>query len=77
VTAPALLILLPRMGIEGAAIASLIGYTVMLVAALIALVQRRQLGLWRYLRPQRHDIPFARLRALATLRWASARGIES
>src|SRR2546427_10724326 len=76
VTAPALLILLPRMGIEGAAIASLIGYTVMLVAALIALVQRRQLGLWRYLRPQRHDIPFARLRALATLRWANARGIE-
>lgn len=77
VTAPALLVLLPRMGIEGAAIASLIGYSVMLVAALVGLVQRRQLGFWRYLRPQRHDIPIARLRALATLRWASVRGIES
>jgi len=77
VTAPALLILIPRMGIKGAAIASLIGYTVMLLAALVGLIQRRQLGFWRYLRPQRHDIPIARLRALATLRWASARGIES
>jgi len=77
VTAPALLILIPRMGIKGAAIASLIGYSVMLFAALVGLIQRRQLGFWRYLRPQRHDIPIARLRALATLRWASARGIES
>jgi len=77
VTAPALLILIPRMGIKGAAIASLIGYTVMLLAALVGLIQRRQLGFWRYLRPQRHDIPLARLRALATLRWASERGIES
>jgi O-antigen/teichoic acid export membrane protein len=77
VTAPALLILIPRMGIEGAAIASLIGYSVMLVVALVALVRRRQLGFWRYLRPQRQDIPIARLRALATLRWASVRGMES
>lgn len=77
VTAPALVILIPRRGIEGAAIASLLGYSVMLVVALVALVRRRQLGFWRYLRPQRQDIPIARLRALATLRWASVRGIES
>jgi O-antigen/teichoic acid export membrane protein len=77
VTAPALIILIPRMGIEGAAIASLLGYSVMLVVAVVALVRRRQLGFWRYLRPQRQDIPIARLRALATMRWASVRGIES
>lgn len=77
VTVPALLILIPRMGIEGAAIASLIGYSVMLIVALVALVRRRQLGFWRYLRPQRQDIPIARLRALATLHWASVRGLES
>lgn len=77
VTAPALLILIPRMGIKGAAISSLIGYSVMLVAAVVALVRRRRLGFWRYLRPQRHDIPVARLRALATLPWANARGIET
>jgi O-antigen/teichoic acid export membrane protein len=77
VTAPLLLILLPRRGIEGAAIASLVGYSVMLIVALVALIHRRQLSFWRYLRPQRHDIPFGRLRALANLSWASARGIES
>jgi O-antigen/teichoic acid export membrane protein len=77
VTAPALLILIPRMGIKGAAIASLIGYSVMLIAALIGLIRRRRLGFWRYLRPQRHDIPVARLRALAALGWATARGVES
>jgi hypothetical protein len=49
----------------------------MLVVALVALVRRRRLGFWRYLRPQRQDIPIARLRALATLRWAAVRGIES
>src|SRR3989442_951746 len=44
VTVPALLILIPRMGIKGAAIASLIGYTVMLLAALVGLVQRDSLA---------------------------------
>jgi O-antigen/teichoic acid export membrane protein len=77
VTAPLLLFLLPRMGIEGAAIASLVGYSVMLLAALVALVRRRRLGFWRYLRPQSQDIPIAHLRGLATLSWATLRGNES
>ncbi len=64
VTAIALLILLPRQGITGAAIASLIGYSVMLVVALIALIHGRRLGFWAYLRPQRRDIPFGRLKSL-------------
>ncbi len=76
VTAPALLILIPRMGIEGAAIASLLGYSVMLVVALVCLIRRRQLGFWRYLRPHRHDIPFAKIVALASfnLRARSSEG---
>ena len=65
VTVPALLILLPKYGIEGAAIASLIGYSVLLAAALFGLVQRRQLGFWRYLRPQTRDLQYARLKAAA------------
>ena len=65
ITVPALLILLPRFGIEGAAIASLIGYSVMLCAALFGLIQRRQLGFWHYLRPQVRDIDYARLKAMA------------
>lgn len=76
VTAAALLVLLPRMGITGAAISSLIGYFVLLVVALFALLHRRQLGFWNYLRPQRRDIPFTRLKALASLSLLGARGTE-
>jgi len=76
VTAAALLVLLPRMGITGAAISSLIGYGVLLVVALFALLHRRQLGFWNYLRPQRRDIPFTRLKALASLSLLGARGTE-
>ena len=56
VTAIALLILLPRRGITGAAIASLIGYSVMLVIALFGFMRRRQLGFWSCLRPRKHDL---------------------
>ena len=55
-TAVALLILLPRFGITGAAIASLIGYGVMLVVALFVFVRKRQLNLWECLRPRRQDL---------------------
>ena len=76
VTAGALLVLLPRMGITGAAIASIIGYGVLLVVALFALLHRRQLQFWNYLRPQRRDIPFAKLKALASFSLLRARGTE-
>src|SRR5712692_7624657 len=77
VTTIALLILLPRRGITGAAIASLIGYSVMLVVALVAVIHRRRLGFWAYLRPQRRDIPFGRLKSLFGFSLLSARGTES
>lgn len=77
VTAVVLLVLLPRMGITGAAIASLVGYSVMLAVALFALIQRRRLGFWKYLRPRSRDIPIARLRAMAGFSVLSARGTES
>ena len=77
VTAIALVILLPRQGITGAAIASLIGYSVMLVVALVALIHRRRLGFWAYLRPQRRDIPVGRLKSLFGFSLLSARGTES
>src|SRR5437588_1531034 len=66
VTASTLLVLLPKMGITGAAISSLAGYGALLVVALGALVYRRELGLWHYLRPQRHDIPFAKIKTLTS-----------
>ncbi|MDX6382830.1 MAG: hypothetical protein QOK48_403 [Blastocatellia bacterium] len=56
VTTVGLLVLLPRMGITGAAIASLIGYTVMLFISLFAFVKKRRLGLWTCLRPRWRDL---------------------
>lgn len=76
VTAGALLVLLPRMGITGAAIASLIGYAVLLAVALFALVRRRELRFWQYLRPQRRDIPIAKLKSLANFGVLNARSTE-
>ncbi len=63
VTAVALLTLLPRFGIVGVAVASLIGYTVMLLVAFFWLVRKRKLSLWEYLRPQAKDIPRVPLRS--------------
>jgi O-antigen/teichoic acid export membrane protein len=67
VTAGGLLILLPRFGITGAAIASLIGYTVMLVIALFGFMKKRKLGLWKCLRPQRRDLLIPNFRSLGGL----------
>ena len=55
VTAIGLLMLLSRFGITGAAIASLIGYSVMLLVALLIFVSKRRLSLWDCLRPQWQD----------------------
>lgn len=59
VTALALVVLLPRYGITGAAIASLIGYTVMLGVALFSFMRKRQLRLRDCLLPRRQDILMA------------------
>lgn len=64
VTGVALVILLPRYGITGAAIASLLGYSVMLLMALGGFIHRRQIRLWDCLRPQRRDIPLESFRSL-------------
>lgn len=77
VTVIALLVLLPRLGIEGAAIASLMGYSVMLIVALFWLVRQRSLGLWGYFRPRRGDIPVAQLRLLLRPRVPQTGNLET
>ena len=64
VTAAALLVLLPRFGISGAAVASLIGYSTMLAVALVAFALKRRVNLWKSLRPRREDIAFANWRTI-------------
>jgi O-antigen/teichoic acid export membrane protein len=70
VTVVALLALLPRYGIAGAAMASLLGYSVMMAVAFIYLVNQRDRSVWSYLRPRISDIPFDQMRSL--LRVSSA-----
>lgn len=53
----ALLTLLPSRGIQGAAVSSIAGYSVMFLVALFWLVRRRQITLWECLRPRWDDIP--------------------
>ena len=77
VTVVALLVLLPRLGIVGAAVASLLGYSVTMLIALFWLVRKGELGFWGYLRPRREDLPLADLRALLKLEPLSARNLET
>jgi O-antigen/teichoic acid export membrane protein len=53
----ALLTLLPTRGIQGAAIASITGYSVMFLVALFWLLRRRQITLWECMRPRWGDLP--------------------
>jgi O-antigen/teichoic acid export membrane protein len=52
-----LLTLLPTRGIQGAAISSIAGYSVMFLVALFWLLRRRQITLWECLRPRSSDVP--------------------
>jgi len=53
----ALLSWLPSRGIYGAALASVVGYSVMFVVALFWVLRRRGVGFWEALRPRWEDIP--------------------
>jgi antigen flippase len=54
----ALLSWLPTKGIQGAALASLTGYSVMFLVALFWLLRRREITLWECLRPRWDDLPY-------------------
>src|ERR1043166_459393 len=53
-----LLTLLPTRGIQGAALSSIFGYSVMFLVALFWLLRRRKVTLWECLRPRWDDVPF-------------------
>ena len=55
----ALLTLLPSRGIQGAALSSIAGYSVMFLVALFWLLRRRQITLWECLRPRWDDVPLS------------------
>lgn len=55
----ALLSWLPSRGIQGAALASITGYSVLFLVALFCLLYRRQITLWECLRPRWDDVPLS------------------
>ncbi len=61
VTVIALLYWLPTRGIVGAALASLLGYSVMLIVALYWLMRKQRLSLWQCFYPQTGDFPVKKL----------------
>lgn len=67
VTVIALLTLLPRYGIAGAAAASLMGYSVMMLIAFVFLVRQRDRSVWSYVRPRFSDLPMNQFRSLLRL----------
>lgn len=64
----ALLALLPTRGIQGAALASISGYSTMFVVALFWFLRRRQITLWECLRPRWDDLPRLRFLDLGVAR---------
>jgi len=72
VTTVGLVVLLPRLGIAGAAIASLIGYSVMLFIALFVFMKKRRLGLWNCLRPRWRDLLVPNWKSLLGFAFAKA-----
>ncbi len=54
---------LPRWGIQGAALASIIGYSVMFLVALFWFMRLRKISLWSCLRPRWDDLPTSLLPA--------------
>jgi len=55
----ALVTLLPRRGIQGAALSSIAGYSVMFLVALFWLLRRSEISLWECLRPRWSDMPMS------------------
>lgn len=64
--------LIPRYGITGAGIASLVGYTVMLIVALSSLVRRSSLRLSDIVCPRADDLPLDRVIEVVRARFGAA-----
>lgn len=66
-TVAALFLLLPLWGMMGAAVASLIGYGVMLAVSLFWLWHKRGMNLWQSLRPRREDFSLIKIKRIFKL----------
>jgi O-antigen/teichoic acid export membrane protein len=58
-----LIYLLPRWGMNGAAVSSLFGYGTMLIIALVCLLRKQKISLWEFARPRRQDISLEKIKS--------------
>lgn len=63
ITIVSLFYLLPRWGMNGAAVSSLLGYSTMLAVALFCLLQKQNISFWKFVCPRRDDISFEKIRS--------------
>jgi len=55
--------LLPRWGMNGAAISSLLGYSTMLIVAMLCLLRKQNVSFWEFMRPRREDISLEKIKS--------------
>jgi O-antigen/teichoic acid export membrane protein len=70
----ALLTWLPSRGIQGAALSSIAGYSVMFLVALFCLLRRSEISLWECLRPRWDDVPLSLTPAYLAARFSRSTG---
>ena len=59
-----LLVLLPRWGMIGAALASIIGYSTLFVVAVACFIRQERMSLWYFLKPRSEDISLEKVRSI-------------
>jgi O-antigen/teichoic acid export membrane protein len=74
-TVVSLWVLLPLYGIEGAAIASIVGYGVMFAAALTCLINSTDTTVTELLKPRKNDLPFGKI--MSIVRFSIVRGADA
>ena len=57
--------------------ASLLGYSVMMIVAFIALLRQRERTMWSYLKPRTSDLPITQLRSLLRLGMPAAQNLDA
>lgn len=62
ITVVTLFYMLPRWGMNGAAVSSLLGYSTMLVVALLFFLRKQDVSFWEFMHPRRQDISLEKIK---------------
>ncbi len=62
-TVVTLFYLLPNFGMNGAAVSSLLGYSMMLIVAVFCLLRKQKISFWAFVQPRQHDISLEKIKS--------------